>query len=255
MKNQILNTALILIMSSLIFMSCEKEDNNECEPDPHTHNTGTGSEKSVMLDFQFDMNGENFNYNTAYAFDGVAVEFSEIRFYVSDIALADDAGEMYMMDETILVDVGADQNMFTVGDTELAHIHELHMRIGLNDVVNHEDPITAEAPLNDAGMHWNWNTDAGYKFIKAEFLIDTDNDGVPETAASIHCATDELDREIMFTAHMDVMEDDDHAHINFSADVADFFTGVDFLNLAGIHGNSPLTNLVADNVSGAINIE
>lgn len=247
MKNRILNLSVILLLTTIIFTSCDKDDDDvECK-------TETPTTKSVIMEFEFEMDGVPFQYGEVYEVNGVNVEFSDIRFYISDIMLHDDAENSDMFDKTILVDVGASSNDFSVGSTGFHHIHELHMLLGLNDLVNHEDPTQAEAPLNDASMHWGWDPDNGYKFIRTEAMVDTDADGVPETAVSIHCATDDLSREIMLDAHQDV--EGNNAHLELKANVASFYTGVDFLNLDGTHGNSPLTNSVADNVAGAIELE
>ncbi len=238
---------ITLLCIPLIIASCDKDE------DPVMCNTTSEPEdKSVMI--QFNMNeGENtFSYDTVYELNGVSVEFSELRFYVSDIMLHDDAGNSEMMTQTLLLDAGTAENSFTIGQTSFSHIHELHLLFGLNETVNHEDPTEADAPLNDAGMHWGWNPDMGYKFLKAEFSVDTDGDNVPDTGGAIHCATDALAREFMIAAHQDV--EGETAQLTIDVDVMSFFNGVDFLNLEGTHGGSPLTNSVADNVTGSFTI-
>ncbi len=237
----------VAFFSALTLTSCLKDNvETKCE-------TPEDTSKSVMLEFEFEMGDAPFEYNTVYELGGVAVQFSELRFYVSDIMLHDDSDNMDMLDEVILVDAGASSNMFTVGSTEFDHIHEVHALLGLNDVINHEDPTLAEAPLNDASMHWGWDPAGGYKFVKTEIMVDEDADGVPETAKSIHCATDALSREFILDAHQDV--EGDHAHITIKTDVSAIYSGVDFLNLSGTHGASVLTNGIADNLVGAFVIE
>jgi len=238
-------TALVFMI--IVMTSCDKDEETMCnEP-------VVPESKSAILQFNMNAADEAFNYETIYDFNGTAVQFSELRFYISDIMFHDDAENTEMMSETLLLDAGEADNTFTVGETDFSHIHELHMLFGLNEVVNHEDPTQAEAPLNDAGMHWGWAPESGYKFLKAEFTVDMDGDNVPETPGSIHCATDAVSREIMLMAHQDVTGD--QAQLTIEVDVISFFNGVDFLNLMGTHGGSPLTNSVADNVSSALSID
>ncbi len=252
MKHKYLTCALITLFIAFVFTSCDKDDDsNKCEPS-HSHGGGSG-DSEVELEFEFKMGDEPFAYNTTYTLNGVAIEFSEIRFYLSDIMLHDDGGDTDMLDKTILVDVGGSSNSYSVGTSSFPHIHEIHMLLGLNDVVNHEDPTQAEAPLNDASMHWGWDPASGYKFIKTEATVDTDDDGVPDNAISIHCATDALSREMILEVHQDA--DSDHARIHLIADVSAFYTGADFLNLEGTHGDSDLTNLIADKVAATIDTE
>ena len=245
MINSQVYTAILL---SLIFLvSCDKDEDMPCQtPEPQS--------KTTMLEFSFNADDELFSYNEVYDFNGVKVSFSELRLYLSDMVLSDSNGNSELMEETaILLDVGSAENIFTIGNTDYEYIEDLQMLFGLNNEVNHLDPTTQEAPLNNAGMHWGWNPDSGYKFLKAEFSVDTNDDGTPDSNGSIHCATDGLARDIMLDVNMNVTGSS--AKVMLNADVIAFFNGVDFLNLMGTHGDSDLTNLVADNVAAAINIQ
>jgi hypothetical protein len=237
---------ITLVFLIIIMTSCDKDDDVMCNEEI------TPEGKSMQLEFKMNADEDSFMYGTGYEFNGVTVEFSELRFYLSDLTLHDDDENTELLKNAILLDAGSEENTFTMDETDFSHIHELHLLFGLNEIVNHEDPTQAEAPLNDASMHWGWNPESGYKFLKAEFSVDTDGDNIPDSNGSIHCATDAVAREFMLTTHQDVEED--HVNLEINVDVLAFFEGVDFLNLMGTHGGSPSTNSVADNVSTAFTI-
>lgn len=239
--NNFLKLTTLALLSVVFFTSCEKDEDNEIvEPN------------AVSAEFEFTMEDAPFQYDVVYDINGVNVSFDEIRFYLSDFMLQDNASNVESLNTFLLIDAGASNNTFVLGNTELSNLAQLDLLLGLNDVVNHEDPITAAAPLNDASMHWGWNPASGYKFIKTECMVDTDGDGTPETPASIHCATNALSREITLTTQQNITSTS--TKLKISADVANFFSGVDFTDLSGTHGSSPLTNSVADNVAASFEV-
>jgi uncharacterized repeat protein (TIGR04052 family) len=60
----------------------------------------------------------------------------------------------------------------------------LTFRLGVPQALNHENPFTAEPPLNDSIMHWHWLS--GYKFLRAG--VETDDDGFWMHLGSTACS-------------------------------------------------------------------
>ncbi|MFT5162374.1 MAG: putative repeat protein (TIGR04052 family), partial [Alteromonadaceae bacterium] len=56
-------------------------------------------------------------------------------------------------------------------------------KIGVPFELNHKNPLTAQPPLNQSSMHWHWQ--AGYKFMRAEFVIN--NQPRRLHLGSLHC--------------------------------------------------------------------
>ncbi len=248
MKSRVYTILLAVLASTLFLASCDRDDDDDDNP-PMDQEPAA---KSVMLELEFTAGTETFDYNTVYDINGTAVQFSELRFYLSDFMLHDDDGATEMLGGAVLVDAAEDED-YSIGNTEFDHIHEVHMLLGLNETNTSADPTLAEAPLNNASMHWSWNPDGGYKFVKAEFSVDTDGDGTPDTPRSIHPATIATGRDMMIEVHED--SHGDHAHIHLTADVLDFFTDIDFTDLNGTHGSTQLTNKVTDNMSIAFSAD
>lgn len=240
---QIALTAAVALTFGL--SSCQKEDPEECITEP------TPMERTLSFTYDHQWGTEAFEYNMVYDVNGVNVQFTDIRFYLSNFVVMDDEGAMEMLDGVIVVDAGsADADPIDIVD--LNHIHMLNFILGLDSLTNHADPIEAEAPLNDPTMHWTWNPDAGYKFVRVDGLMDPDNDGEYE-AFEIHVATDALKRDMSLMVHQGV-----HGPIDVEVSVHydQFFEGVDFSALEGTHGNTPTTNQIANNIqSNGLSIE
>jgi hypothetical protein len=241
MKKSLILLSLITLFTTLNF-GCRKED--PVVEDPISD--------LLKAHFHHHWGSDDFSYDTVYNVGGVDITIQELRYYLSDFHIHDDgSGHQEFMNQALLIDAGA-TGTATIGKLELNHVHEIEYLLGLNETINHQDPTTAEAPLDDFTMHWSWNPDAGYKFIKIQGQRDKDGTGTWESF-EIHCATDNLAREMTNDAHVDLAN---HVlTLSFVVDYEKFFTGVDFSaeTLDGTHGDGILTNQIADNVAnGAI---
>lgn len=229
--------------------SCKKEEEDDNDQ-PGAQATGNSAKIHPMHMWGMDA----FELNTNYAWGSGNVRFQEIRFYLSDFHFHGDASDEHamFMDQAWLLDA-SDEGMQHIGTIGFDHIHEWDFLLGLNEDLNHAvDPANAPAPLNDGSMHWGWNPDSGYKFIKIEGEQDADGDGTFEIF-SIHAATDNLKREINLSVEQSAVDDEFMFHIMI--DYQAMFEGVDFGNLSGTHGDSELTNGIADNLAGAISLQ
>jgi hypothetical protein len=211
--------------------------------------TEISTELSVMFHHEWD--GSDFNLNQVYDINGADVRFSEIRYYLSNFMGMDDGMNEEPFDMFLLLDASQAMTTEMIGEIGLNHLHMLNFYIGLDDITNHQDPTIADPPLNDPLMHWNWNPDAGYKFIKVEGEQDADGDGAFE-AFSIHVATDNLKREVNAMVHENVNGDLMlHCHV----DLKEWFNGLDFSNLSGTHGDGTTTNTVADGAQNSFDFQ
>lgn len=185
-----------------------------------------------------------FELGTTYNIDGVDVQFDEVRFYLSRFVMSDMTDNTENGETAILLSA-ASTDPLEIGATNLTNVHNLSFLFGLDSLLNHQDPTLALEPLNDPLMHWGWNPDAGYKFLKVEGRADIAGDGnlVP---FSIHAATDELRRDMSTMLMLDLEEGSNS--INMNIDYHSMFLNVAFDNLTGTHGASELTNGIADNI-------
>jgi len=237
---------LAVVALGLIVFSCKKQTDPDPEIDTPTN--------EVRLNIT-SMWGENtFAYNEEYSVAGTPVMFQDFRFFISDIAFHSDGGDVQSLEnQAVLIDAGI-EGAISLGDLSFAHVHEMEYSIGLNAIVNHEDPTVAASPLNDATMHWGWNPAEGYKFIRIEGTRDQDGDGSFD-AFSIHAATDELLRNAEAEVHQDIVNN--VLTIEVTIDFEQFFNGIALSGgtLNGTHGAGSLATAIMDNASGSITIQ
>lgn len=245
--NTTIKLALGLLFISSVLTSCKKdEDPVDCTPDPV---------KTVSFHFDHMYAGEEFGLDSPYTIAGVDVKFQRISYYMSNFMLMDDDGGSQMMDGEVMMISAAETHSSDIGVTELDHIHMMSFILGLDSITNHMDPITAEAPLNDPDMHWNWNPMGGYKFIRVDGERDLNGDGTYE-GFEIHVATDVMKRAISgLMVHENVAASG--VTIHMAVDYFKFFENVDFSaeTLDGTHGEGTVTIQVADGAADAFSIE
>ncbi|MBK7553366.1 MAG: hypothetical protein IPI55_01855 [Flavobacteriales bacterium] len=250
------NISVLLAALLLGSTSCKKDED---EPDDHDHG-GTAATATVEMEFGFHYGVNDFDMNATYS-DGAAhaVQFSAIKFYISDIHLVDDGGgEVAEFHDThLLLDGATPEVTHTLGDVTGLHIHEAHFSLGLDSATNHADPTLAAAPLNDPSMHWAWNPAAGYKFLLVEGRVDDDGDGVVDAGDptfSYHCATDALLGEDEIEYHADITAGATISrHVEVKVDV--LMTGIDALATPMGMGGEAVNIALMQNLATAITVD
>lgn len=238
------NAILALLITATLF-ACKKEDDNNDD-------TQTPVDNTLQVNYSHVWQDGDFIYDQVYQVGGVNLTIQDFRYFLSNFVIEDDEDNEQATDIVVLMDASLDGSI-DFGKLDHAHVHKLNLGLGLDDVTNHQDPTPADAPLNDASMHWLWSPEQGYKFIRIEGMVDPEGDGTYE-AFSIHAATDELYR----TTHWMIHETADGAlEANLTIDIYKFLQNVDFSqSLSGTHGASDLTNGIADDaVENAFTID
>jgi hypothetical protein len=217
--------AMALIAGGLMLSACDKDD------DDNDDGGSDSTAKEVMLVVKPTINGNAVQLDTPYDINGQTVSFQFLKFYLSGIELIDDAGTILADNDGEPILASTEQNAVIIGSTEASHLHMLRLDVGLDSLTNHANPLTADEPLDDVEMHWNWNPMAGYKFVRMDYTLN----GV---AYESHAATDMLFREdVAIDAHS-VSTAGDHIHLELTVDIAEMVADMDFPE-EGSHGAEP----------------
>lgn len=140
----------------------------------------------VKIPFTATWQGEPLGCDTA------SPALTDLRFYVSKPQLIDSQGRSHDVrfatempwqnDAVALIDLengaGACLNgtndvfAYLVGVAPPGEYRGLRFTVGVPFRLNHANPMTAGAPLDDTDMHWHWRS--GYKFLRAGVRTDTD---------------------------------------------------------------------------------
>lgn len=242
-----------LATAAVVLTGCKKDE----DPPPDHDHGGATATATVELDFGFHYGANDFDLANTYN-DGAgrAVQFTAIKFYISNIGLVDDGGaEVASFPDTyLLLDAATPEVSYTLGQVTGAHIHEAYFNLGLDSATNHADPTLAAAPLNDPNMHWAWNPAAGYKFLLVEGRVDDDGDGVVDMSDptfTYHCATDDLLTGDVLDFHADITAGATLSkHVEVQVDV--LMTGIDAAANGMGMGADPVCATLMQNLATAI---
>jgi hypothetical protein len=185
--------AMAMIAAAVLFTACDKDDDNN-DPAPTT------TDKNVVLVVKPTIGNQVIALNTDYDINGQTVNFDRLKFYLSNIELMDDAGNVLADNGGIPVLVSTDGAAVTIGATDAEHFHMLRFGAGVDSLANTGSPITNPFPLDDVEMHWNWNPGGGYKSFVMEGSVDS-NGFVTHAAAGAEFSNVIYQDGIMVDAH------------------------------------------------------
>ena len=230
-------SAIALLTGLFVLTGCEKDEETTDPVDPPV-----ATAKDVTLLVRPTLGDEAIQLNTNYDMDGVEINFSFFKFYMSGIELMDDAGTVLADNDAKPIMVSTEETEVMIGSTEEDHLHMLMFDLGLDDVTNHEDPTTADGVLNDVFMHWGWNPAAGYKFTRFDYTYNGE-------ARESHAAMDVLFRENVGVSVHDVSTSGDQIHIVLNVDFGAVFAAVPLPNEDN-HGATPFNTSYMDILGG-----
>lgn len=125
--------------------------------------------------------------------DSTELSLTDLRFYVSNVALIDSRGnehsvsltpdERWQQQGVALIDLENGSGTCSNGTADIRASLEgtvtgsdfvgVKFTIGVPFEMNHANPLLAQPPLDDAAMHWHWRS--GYKFLRAGVAMQTDS--------------------------------------------------------------------------------
>ena len=243
---------ILLALVAVAFAGCKKDDE---EPTAHDHGP---SDATFRIEYGFHWGADDFNLTDTVT-DGNthAVKFTAVKFYIGHPELFNAGTEVaHYHDLYRLLDATTPEGEMSIGTMGAASVTELHFLVGVDSVSNHADPILADAPLNDASMHWTWNPAAGYKFLVLEGRVDDDGNGIDDSDPEFvyHCATDNALREATISFSGTVAAGGILApHMEIRMD--QLVSGVDFLAAPTGMGYDPINAQLMDNLVNALEIE
>ncbi len=155
--------------------------NFSCRPEPLPFSDSG----VVVVKFVPVLNGETvaFNRGSTHNFEGQEITFDEFKFYISNIALEDENGELTDLSEIKLIDFESLQtSSFKVGNLPLGIFSKLQFDLGVppEENVSAWDPelYGGEHPLNNEAMYFHDADTSGgsYKFIDLVGFVDEGGD-------------------------------------------------------------------------------
>lgn len=160
--------------------------------------------------------GETYRVGTTDA----AVTPQDFRFYISQVALVDAAGNevplvlrqdgKWQHQDVTLIDFEdksgacgngtAETNSQVIGSVPAGDYAGLKFTLGIPFGLNHIDSTLAPSPLNLTSLWWNWN--AGYKFARADLMPVMEMSQLKQHGGGSHGGGDAMGKAQPFNIHL-----------------------------------------------------
>jgi hypothetical protein len=193
------------------------------------------SQTEVRLHIAPRLGDQPFALNTAIpTTDGVAYIITRLQYYVSEISIVHDGGQVTEVpDLWLLVDPAID-SVYGLGSLDVQNVEGLTFHLGVDSAHNHTDPASYPtghplAPKNPS-MHWGWA--AGYRFLAFEGQSGTG--GLFIDLVEFHSIGDELYRAVHLPAT--AQSDGNSLTIRIRADYARLLNDLDVSGGVVAHG-------------------
>lgn len=209
------------------------------------------------LEVQMRVGSETLQEGGTYTINETTIEIETARFYLGNISLTNTMDTVPIEFDNYYI-VSPENNSFSLGTLETDD-YGFSFGIGVDPENNDQttedfttrpssDPLGAQEPA----MHWNWNS--GYKFMRIDAIVDTDADGIVDTAVQYHLGSDPYFSILSSTNSVEISSDNDEFLLRF--DLEQLLDGVDIATGESTHvmDNVPMAETILSNYTKAFSI-
>jgi hypothetical protein len=193
----------------------------------------------------------NINYT---AWNGKTFKLDHFDYYLSNVVLVHDGGQELVLPQEVYL-IEPENHVVYLGYLNVSSIEEIRFGIGVPSNLNTwsgADAIDLSAypsghPLSfqDPSMHWGWS--AGYMHMIIGGLVDSNNDGNPNTYFELHNLGDNNYTSVSLpVSATQAYPDQLDIHIDCNVDV--WLTGIDLSTVGSPHGTTGVNAFVLKNV-------
>lgn len=160
--------------------------------------TSFQAQTNVVLQMKQLLEGQPFAYDqTTLAELGFYFKATRLQYYISEITLIHDGGQITPVSDYYLLVDPAKDSVFALGNLPVMDLEKIEFWIGVDSATNHLDPAlypeNHPLALKNPSMHWGWA--GGYRFIAFEGLAGN-TPGFVTNNFQIHTIADENYRKV-----------------------------------------------------------
>lgn len=211
----------MFLSAVLLMSSCTGDDGGLPPPT---------SSADLILSFHPQFEGDDMHLQTPYNnIHGCTFKLTDLKFYLSNIALHYDNGDTLLLSEIELIDFSENKTTLDFplsGGEFVAVSFDIGVPVHLNGTQNPDfltSVYSTDHPLSSLNnTYWVWQS--GYRFFMADGRFDTipNSEAVPQ-AFSFHTGRDELFRTAGIFPRLISGIAGDHNHLSFALDFEKFF--------------------------------
>lgn len=196
---------------------------------------------NLTLNHTFD--GANFQYGTIYQYEGQAVEFSRVQYYLSGFEFTHDGGQTTALPDDYIL-ASANISDYSLGQENLSTVEGFSFDLGVDSIRNgmgtsmwpQGHPLAVQTPT----MDWSWPD--GYFFWCIDGKVDSNNDGTPDLDFQLHGMGNHLHTSVNGFSGLNISGSE--INLELFVNIADWLHDIElrYVGIAhdGLHDNSNL---------------
>lgn len=213
---------------------------------------GVSAQINVALHMHQKLGDQPFALNAvATAPDNYAMKVTRMQYYVSEIKIVHDGGQVTPVTDMHLLINAQKDSIFELGSFDVTAIEGIEFSIGVDPAFNHLDPASYPAgdplALQNPTMHWGWT--AGYRFIAFEGKSSNNGSTFPDVF-QIHTVDDANYQTV--TLPVSGVLDGDHLAINIDADYTQLLTDLNVQGGVVSHAATGPSAVIAENMKNHV---
>ncbi len=214
---------------------------------------GMNAQMDVALHLHPKLGDQAFALNTtATAEMGYPFRVTRLQFYVSEIKLVHDGGQVTPVTDLHLLVTAQKDSIFELGSFPVTAIEGIEFSIGVDAAHNHLDPASYAsgdplAPQNPT-MHWGWS--AGYRFICLEGKTSNNGGSTFPDVFQVHTVDDGNYKTVNIPVQ-GVM-DGGHLAIHLDANYHHILAELDVTGGVTSHGATGASATIAENMKNLV---
>ncbi len=205
------------------------------------------AQTDIELILQHKFEKSSFSLGQTYmTTSNQAIQISRLQYYLSDLELTHDGGQVFPFSNTYLL-INGQQDNYQLGNVPatIEALEYIDFNLGLDAITNQNTPsdFAAGHPLENQDMYTTAQT--SYIFLVIEGSIDTDNDNIPDAPFVLRATNDDMLRHINLQSKL--TSSDGNLKINLTVNIAKWLENID-LSIVGVQENNGIENaMMMDN--------
>jgi hypothetical protein len=214
---------------------------------------GLFAQMDVALHLHPKLGEQSFALNTtATAEMGYPFRVTRLQYYVSEIRLVHDGGQVTPVTDRYLLVTAQKDSIFELGSFPVTTIEGIEFSIGVDADHNHLDPASyandhALAPKNPS-MHWGWA--AGYRFIALEGKTSNNGGSTFPDVFQVHTIDDANYQNLSIP--VEAVIDGGHLAINLDANYHHILAELDVTGGVTSHAATGASATIAENMKNHV---
>jgi hypothetical protein len=215
------------------------------------------SQKNVFLRLTPVFNSQSFQTQTVYTGNnGQDVFLDHFKYYLADITLVHDGGQVLNLDETVYLIDEANYTIY-LGAHPVSNIEQVNFMVGVPKRFNTQAGALAQdissydasnaLSFQSPSMYWGWTS--GYMHMIAGGKADGNNDNVPESYFELHNLGNNNQKMVTTTNVIQTNTTVNQIDLNFECHIDRWLNGINLATLGVLHGETGLNLTAMQNVN------